>query len=156
MRSRNIPRYLVAPVMGTLPIGLVVFVGMIHFVGSQQKRAAARRAGEIEDKERKRREMISSKYSDETVRRLSSEQKVWQGMNREQLIDSWGEPAGRSIRALKTKTKETLSYGGRGWRSRVYLEGGVVVGWQQPGLTGVSEFLCAGRVQSHPPLGDRL
>jgi hypothetical protein len=115
----------------------------------QQKRAAARRSKElalqkayaaarldatmrqIEDGARKRREMITVKYTSETVRQRILDQKIWQGMSREQLIDAWGEPDGRSTRVLKTKTKETLSYGERGERSRVYLEGGVVVGWQQ-------------------------
>jgi hypothetical protein len=118
-------------------------LGVILIAVVRKKRAAVRQKAEAatrldavmrqaEEMVRKRREMITAKYADETVRKDILDQKIWTGMTREQLIDAWGEPVGRSIRVLKTKTKETLSYGERGERSRVYLEGRVVVGWQQP------------------------
>jgi hypothetical protein len=60
--------------------------------------------------------------------------KIWQGMTKEQLVDSWGRPEDVDQKVYKTKTKEIWKYGQMGknrYRERVYAEDGVVVGWQQ-------------------------
>jgi len=57
---------------------------------------------------------------------------IRQGMTEQQVIDSWGLPAAREERVLKTKVVHTLKYaqiGSRSFRQQVKLENGVVVGW---------------------------
>lgn len=59
---------------------------------------------------------------------------IWQGMTEEQLIDSWGKPVAKDHRIYKTKISETFKYnqiGKNRFGSRVRLERGIVVGWEQ-------------------------
>jgi hypothetical protein len=74
----------------------------------------------------------ANRYADPVTRDRILEKKIWQGMTEQQLVDSWGQPLGRSRRVLKTKVKETYTYGSRRYGSKVHLENGRVVGWNQP------------------------
>jgi hypothetical protein len=79
-----------------------------------------------------RRDYLISKYGDENVVRKILEKKIWQGMSREQLIDSWGEPADIDEKIYKTKVKYTYKYAQSGrnrFRQRVFVEDNIVVGW---------------------------
>ena len=58
---------------------------------------------------------------------------IWQGMTREELADSRGNPIDVDHTIYKTKTKETWKYNQTGknqFKERIYLENGVVVGWK--------------------------
>jgi vacuolar-type H+-ATPase subunit E/Vma4 len=132
--------------METIAILAAVLLVVIVMAGRAQDRRAKAIAEQCEQADRQqrawqqqieraasaRRAAVATKYADAELRRHILEGHVWTGMTREQLLDSWGEPEGRSVRVLKTKTKEILIYGARGERSQVYLEAGVVVGWRQP------------------------
>jgi hypothetical protein len=79
-----------------------------------------------------RRKQLVQKYGREIGLRILR-RTVWQGMSSEQLVDSWGSPADIDHLVYKTKTKETWKYhqtGKNRFKDRVYLEGGVVVGWK--------------------------
>ena len=80
-----------------------------------------------------RRNSLLETYSDESLVHRLMMRDVWQGMSLEQLIDSRGQPADKSIRVLKTKTVETFKYdqvGKNRFGLRVTVENGVVVGWE--------------------------
>jgi hypothetical protein len=80
-----------------------------------------------------RRKMLIEKYGEETGLRIF-EKRIWQGMTKEQLLDSWGRPADLDCTVYKTKTKETWKYnqiGKNRFNNRVYVENGAVVGWKQ-------------------------
>lgn len=87
--------------------------------------------GKEKAEERQRLEK-ARRYSDPVTQDRIVNKNIWQGMTESQLIDSWGQPLGRSRRVLKTKVKETYTYGSRRYGSKVYLENGIVVGWNQP------------------------
>jgi hypothetical protein len=80
-----------------------------------------------------RKKRLIAKYGDSDLTRLIIAKKICQGMTSEQLIDSWGNPVETDQKILKTKTNETWKYGRTGknrFKNRVFLENGVVVGWQ--------------------------
>ena len=61
-------------------------------------------------------------------------QLVWQGMSEDQLIDSWGAPVAGDQKIYKTKVSETFKYNQTSrnrFGSRVWVENGIVVGWEQ-------------------------
>ncbi len=81
-----------------------------------------------------RRKALLEKYGDATIVDRIMQGKIWQGMSLEQLIDSWGTPAAKDHKIYKTKTSETYKYNPAGknrFRSRVKIEDGFVVGWEQ-------------------------
>lgn len=83
---------------------------------------------------RKRRERLWEKYQDQSIVEGIMEAKIWQGMSEEQLIDSWGRPVAKDHKVLKTKTSEIFKYNQTGknrFASRVKLDNGIVVGWEQ-------------------------
>lgn len=83
---------------------------------------------------RKRRAALFAKYGDESIVDKIMRRLLWQGMSEEQLIDSWGRPAAKDQKVYKTKITETFKYrraGKNRFRSRVRVENGVVVGWEQ-------------------------
>lgn len=104
----------------------IVFIAVLIIVATQQ-------FGKEKRGEKQRLETVSRRYAEPSTRDRILEKRIWQGMTRDQLIDSWGQPLGRSNRVLKTKVKETFTYGSRRYGSKVYLENGIVVGWHQPG-----------------------
>lgn len=74
------------------------------------------------------------KYGDERVVENIMSKMIWQGMTEDQLIDSWGRPAAKDQKVFKTKITETYKYnriGHNRFRSRVKVENGVVIGWEQ-------------------------
>jgi hypothetical protein len=76
---------------------------------------------------------LMSKYNDQQVVRAIMEEKVWQGMSQEQLIDSRGLPDDRDQVVYKTKIKETWKYGRTGrnrFAERIFIENGTIVGWK--------------------------
>ncbi|MDR3500684.1 MAG: hypothetical protein P4L72_15830 [Parvibaculum sp.] len=82
----------------------------------------------------KRRERLMAKYGDVRVVDDIMNAKVWQGMSEEQLIESWGRPVAKDHKIFKTKVSETFKYNMTGknrFGSRVKLENGIVVGWEQ-------------------------
>lgn len=82
----------------------------------------------------KRRERLWEKYQDQSIVEGIMEGKIWQGMSEEQLIDSWGRPAAKDHKVLKTKKTEIFKYNQTGknrFASRVKLDNGMVVGWEQ-------------------------
>lgn len=80
-----------------------------------------------------RKKRLIAKYGDNDLTRTIIAKKICQGMTSEQLIDSWGRPEETDEKILKTKTNETWKYGRTGknrFNNRVYVENGIVVGWQ--------------------------
>ncbi len=58
---------------------------------------------------------------------------IAQGMTAEMVMDTWGKPADMDETVMKTKTKQEMKYDQTGknrFGTRVYLENGVVVGWE--------------------------
>lgn len=58
---------------------------------------------------------------------------IWQGQTEEMLLASRGAPLDIDTKVLKTKSKSTFKYGhdgGKRYKLRVFLEGGIVVGWE--------------------------
>jgi hypothetical protein len=82
----------------------------------------------------RRRADLLNRYGDQQVVDNIMAKKIWQGMTREQLTESWGHPADQGQRVMKTKTTTTYKYNQTGqnrFQSRVMLENDVVIGWQQ-------------------------
>ena len=83
---------------------------------------------------KKRRRYLFAKYNDDVIVDRIMSGTIWQGMSDEQLIDSWGSPAARDNKVYKTKTAQTFKYhqtGRNRFGSRVKVENGIVVGWEQ-------------------------
>jgi hypothetical protein len=83
---------------------------------------------------KQRYEYLMNKYGDEATVAAIMKRTIWEGMSEEQLIDSWGPPAAREQKVYKTKITETFKYNQQGknrFASRVRVENGLVVGWQQ-------------------------
>jgi hypothetical protein len=79
-----------------------------------------------------RRADLATRYG-EQLADLIMAQKICQGMTAEHVRESWGLPVDIDQNVLKTKIKETWKYQqtGKGrFANRVFLEGGVVVGWK--------------------------
>ena len=83
---------------------------------------------------KQRRDQLLRKYGDKDVVEKIMNQLVWQGMSEDQLIDSWGAPVARDRKLYKTKVSETFKYNQKSrsrFGSRVWVENGIVVGWEQ-------------------------
>jgi hypothetical protein len=81
----------------------------------------------------RRRKFLMEKYGDAKVVEAILKRQIWQGMTRDQLCDSWGNPVeiGREIQ--KKAVKETFKYDRTGrnrFKKRVSIENGIVVGWK--------------------------
>ncbi len=75
-----------------------------------------------------------AKYSDAVLVGRIMGGTAWQGMSKDQLIDSWGKPVEIGERVYKTKVVETCKYnqtGSNRFASRVTVENGVVTGWER-------------------------
>ena len=82
----------------------------------------------------RRRKTLMERYNDPQIVDAIMQRKVWQGMTRQQLVDSWGEPVETAQKVQRTKIVETCKYqqtGRNRFKSRVVLENGAVTGWQQ-------------------------
>ncbi|HVB89202.1 MAG TPA: hypothetical protein VND97_03285 [Beijerinckiaceae bacterium] len=78
--------------------------------------------------------MLMDKYGDPEVVQGILRQTIWQGMTTEQLSDSWGRPVAIDDKVYKSKTVQVYKYGQTGknrFSSRVRIENGSVVGWEQ-------------------------
>jgi hypothetical protein len=108
-----------------LVILLVIIVGLIYWISVARRRR--------EERLRLRRAMLMDKYHSEDIVNKIMDKKIWQGMNAEQLEDSWGKPVSIDRMVYKFKTKQTWKYNSNGrnrFRSRVNFEDGLVVGWE--------------------------
>lgn len=83
---------------------------------------------------KRRREFLMAKYGDVAVVEAIMARKVWQGMTKEQLVDSWGRPADVDEKVYRAKRTETYKYnqiGRNRFKDRVVIENDIVIGWQQ-------------------------
>ena len=83
---------------------------------------------------KQRRDQLLRKYGDKDVVEKIMNRLVWQGMSEDQLIDSWGAPVARDQKIYKPKVSETFKYNHKSrnrFGSRVWVENGIVVGWEQ-------------------------
>ena len=74
---------------------------------------------------------LSNRFGPEAANAIMAGQ-VWVGMPADMLLESKGRPVDTESKVLKTKSKETWKYQqfGKGrYALRVFLENGVVVGW---------------------------
>jgi hypothetical protein len=81
-----------------------------------------------------RRSRLTTKYGDTQVVEAIMAQKIWQGMSEDQLIESWGTPEDIDRKTFKAKRSQTYKYvttGKNRFANRVFLENGIVVGWEQ-------------------------
>jgi len=92
----------------------------------------------LADQERLKRERwdaLVSKYGEAIARRISAG-RPWVGCEYGVLIDMLGPPAEVDEKVLKTKTKHTYKYrplGGKRYGLRIYLDDGIVTGWDDKG-----------------------
>ncbi len=83
---------------------------------------------------RMRREELVARFGSEEIADAVIASKVWQGMSKDQLLESWGTPEDIDTKVYKMKTSETWKYGEIGknrYSSKVFLENDFVVGWDQ-------------------------
>jgi hypothetical protein len=109
--------------MNDTGLGILVIVIAIAVIWSSLAHIAQKR----------RRERLMAKYGDPQIVEAIIRRQVWQGMTKEQLLDSWGAPVDTSNKVFKTKIRETYKYNQTGrnrFRSRVMLENEIVIGWQ--------------------------
>lgn len=86
----------------------------------------------IERKRQRTRDGLVAKYGDGPYIDEILAGRVWIGMTAEQLVDAWGPPVAIDTRRLKTKVSQTYKYvrtRRRGFRQRVKVDDGIVVGW---------------------------
>lgn len=80
-----------------------------------------------------RRASLLKRFEDQAMVDTIMEGRIAQGMTAEMVIATWGEPADMDETVMKTKTKREMKYDQKGknrFGTRVYLENGVVVGWE--------------------------
>ncbi len=80
-----------------------------------------------------RHKLLLSNYGDAEFVDAIMDGQIMRGMSMEMVKEVWGEPADLDETALKTKTKQEMKYDQKGknrFGTRVYLEDGVVVGWE--------------------------
>jgi hypothetical protein len=76
---------------------------------------------------------LVERFGDDDARRIWQKE-IWQGETSEMVRESLGPPVEVDEKVLKTKTKHTWKYepqGGNRFALRVFLEDGVVVGWER-------------------------
>lgn len=80
-----------------------------------------------------RRKLLMARYDHPEFVTSIMDGHIMRGMSADMVIDVWGEPADLDELALKTKTKTEMKYDQKGknrFGTRVYLEDGIVVGWE--------------------------
>ncbi|WP_156922223.1 DUF2845 domain-containing protein [Azorhizobium doebereinerae] len=98
-------------------VGIVIVIFAIQYVLKQQRRKA-----------------LMQKYGDKYIVDMIMNRQIWQGMHKEQIIESWGPPEAKDQHIYKTKTSETFKYrktGKNRFVYRVMLENDYVVGWKE-------------------------
>lgn len=76
---------------------------------------------------------LMDRFEDEEMVETILDGKIARGMTYDMVVASWGEPVDLDETVLKTKTKRELKYDQKGknrFGTRVYMEDGVVVGWE--------------------------
>ena len=104
-----------------LTTALIVFGLCVLYFGARFAMKALRRAS------------LMRKHQNEEMVDTIMEGRIAQGMTAEMIVDAWGEPADMDETVMKTKTKREMKYDQKGknrYGTRVYLENGVVVGWE--------------------------
>lgn len=111
---------------------LLIAAGAIGFlIQANNKKAEERRQVEARAS---RAEHLARKYANSPFINDILRGTIRQGMTEEQVVDSWGPPAAKDRRVLKTKVVDTLKYaqtGSRSFRQQVKIENGFVVGWSE-------------------------
>lgn len=82
---------------------------------------------------RLRRALLVRQFEDEAMVDVIMDGRIAQGMTADMVIASWGEPVDLDETVMKTKTKAEMKYDQKGknrYGTRVYLENGLVVGWE--------------------------
>lgn len=82
---------------------------------------------------RMRFQSLLEKYGSAEVAKAIMRHRIWEGMTTEQLVDSRGRPVDIDQEIYKRTARETFKYDQAGrnrFRTRVYVENGVVVGWK--------------------------
>ena len=80
-----------------------------------------------------RRWLLVRRFGDTPLVEVILVGQIAQGMRAEMVIASWGKPADMDETVMKTKTRSEMKYDQKGknrFGTRVYLENGVVVGWE--------------------------
>lgn len=98
---------------------------------AERARLGAEAAAEEERRRRERWDAFVAKYGEADAQRVWAG-RPWIGCKSGMLIDALGPPADIDEKVLKTKTKHTYKYKPMGvnrYGLRVYLDDGVVVGW---------------------------
>ena len=114
--------------METLAVILLIAIGVVfHFWWNARYKKRY-----IERKRQRTRDGLVAKYGDSPYVDEILAGRVWIGMTAEQLVDAWGPPVAIDTRRLKTKVSQTYKYvrtRRRGFRQRVKVDDGIVVGW---------------------------
>lgn len=77
---------------------------------------------------------LMTKYNDESLVGKIMGRQLWEGMTQEHLKDAIGSPEAVDVKHYKTKRAETWKYqqtGTNRFNVRVYIEDGIVVGFQK-------------------------
>ena len=80
-----------------------------------------------------RRRWLMRRHGDAHMVNMIMAGRIDRGMTLAMVADAWGEPADLDETVLKTKTKHEMKYDQKGknrYGTRVYLEDGLVVGWE--------------------------
>lgn len=79
---------------------------------------------------------LIAKYGDPGIAEMIMDGEVWEGMSKDQLIDSMGKPESIDSSLKSSITTETWKYGHMGhtrYSARVVVKNGVVTGWDIKG-----------------------
>jgi len=114
----NMPTWLIIGIAGF--VGLLILIWIVRFILRKLVRSL-------------RHKMLMKTYDHPEFVASIMDGHIMRGMSMDMVIDVWGEPADLDEVALKTKTKTEMKYDQKGknrFGTRVYLEDGVVVGWE--------------------------
>jgi hypothetical protein len=114
-----------ATVITVLVVGAGIFVA-IQILSARAKAKALQ----------ERTAYLLNKYRNQSIVDAILSRQIWEDQTEEQLMDSLGRPVEVDDKVLKTKTKQVWKYGQTGvgrFRTRITLENGRVVGWEQKG-----------------------
>lgn len=103
------------------PIALALFGLWIKFTLDAKRR-------------QERFDALLQKYGDADLANMLMNGKIAQGMTQDMLVDSWGLPEDISERIFRRKTRHIYKYNRSGknrYRSKVKLEDGIIIGWDQ-------------------------
>jgi hypothetical protein len=128
-----------ALVIGVL-LAIAGFLAARFYIGRAQERRDAERTREAAEAARQRAEQLGREQRESLVERFGAEnaerilrREIWQGQTEIMLIASRGAPADEEEHVMKTKMKRVYKYDRQGanrFGLRVFVEDGVVVGWE--------------------------